>query len=300
MSLSHLINDNSLYVSDKFFQTDLEKGIEKIRNVWRRQNEVADDATVIFYAPGNEKVEAEFTCENVRKGVKEFLLKYSSPTSLSPKASPLSKFVTVISLQQGSEGELYVREYLKTHNWLGKVIFVSDQDNGHLNAMCAADMGVIYDGQMVSSAVACHLPTLNLIKMRMHHQWYHDLFNRWWNDMNIVANNNVYPELIGGEAWFGKICDSLAEIYIRPDTRYDLIRKWDGSLQEALSYKPLDRSEVKTRDLILADGNAYKEYQDPFYVAAKNILADMHLHEQGHYANQDSLKNESVRVKFNT
>jgi len=27
--------------------------------------------------------------ENLRKGVKEFLLKYSSPTSLSPKALPL-------------------------------------------------------------------------------------------------------------------------------------------------------------------------------------------------------------------
>jgi hypothetical protein len=42
---------------------------------------------------------------------------------------------------------------------------------------------------MVSSAAACHLPTMNLINMRMHHHWYHDLFNRWWNDMNIIADN---------------------------------------------------------------------------------------------------------------
>ena len=57
---------------------------------------------------------------------KEFLLKYSAPTSLSPKALPLDNFVTVISLQSGSKGESYVREYLRENQWHGKVIFVSD------------------------------------------------------------------------------------------------------------------------------------------------------------------------------
>jgi len=198
---------------------------------------------------------------------------------LSPKADPLSNFVTVISLHTGSEGERYVKEYMRNTSFFGKVVFVSEADNKHLDAMCSADMGVLYDGQMMSSAVACHLPAMSLIKMRMHHQWYHDLFNRYWNDMNIVANNTVYPELIGGEAWFGKIADSLAELYIKPDARYDYIRKWDGSLQESMSYVPLDRSEVKTRDLILHDGNSYKEYADPFHVAATALLADMQAHE---------------------
>jgi hypothetical protein len=43
------------------------------------------------------------------------LLKYSAPTSLSAKALPLENFVTVISLHSGSEGEKYVREYLKNN-----------------------------------------------------------------------------------------------------------------------------------------------------------------------------------------
>lgn len=105
----------------------------------------------------------------MRKGVKEFLLKYSAPTSLSSKALPLSNFATVISLHSGSEGEKYVREYMRENNWTGKVIFVNEKDNQHIDGMCAADMGVLYDGQMVSSAVACHLPCMTLIKMRMHH-----------------------------------------------------------------------------------------------------------------------------------
>jgi len=217
--------------------------------------------------------------DTARKGVKEFLLKYSAPTSMSAKALPLANFTTVISLHSGSEGEKYVREYLAENPWHGQVIFVSNEDNQHLDAMCAADMGIIHDGQMISSAAACHLPTMNLFKMRMHHQWYHDLVNRWWNDMNIIADNNIYPEMIGGEAWFGKVADTLGQWYISPDVRFQMIEKFDGFLQEAMSYKQIDRSTVSTRDLILADGQAYREYQDPHYLTAQHMWKDIQAYD---------------------
>jgi lipid A disaccharide synthetase len=172
-----------------------------------------------------------------------------------------------------------VREYLNENKWYGNVVFVTNENNDHLNAMCAADMGIMYDGQMISSAVACHLPTMNMLKMRMHHQWYHDLINRWWNDMNIIADKNIYPELIGGEAWFGKIADTLGQWYVNQDVRYDMIQQWDGFVQEAMSYKAVDRSVVKTRDLVLADGQAYSEYQDPHHLAATHMWADIQAYE---------------------
>lgn len=217
--LSHLVSPNGseLHVSKRYFASDLEKAILSIRNEWRDTHKIPEQAHVIFYAPGNERNEAEFTSETVRKGIKEFLLKYSAPTSLSSKALPLDNFVTVISLHSGSEGEKYIKEFMKEKEWTGKVVFVSNEDNAHFDAMCSADVGIIHDGQMISSAAACHLPTMNLFNMRIHHQWYNDLFNRWWNDMNIIADRNVYPEIIGGEAWFGKIADTLAEWYVKPD-----------------------------------------------------------------------------------
>jgi len=87
--------------------------------------------------------------------------------------------------------------------------------------------------------------------MRMHDQWWHDFYNRWWNDMNIICDNEVNKELIGGESWWGKVCDTLAESYVRPDTRYEHIQRLSGFVQEGMSYKPLDRSVVRTKDLIL-------------------------------------------------
>lgn len=145
--------------------------------------------------------------------------------------------------------------------------------------MCASDFGIIHDGQMISSAAACHLPTMNVFNMRMHNQFYNDLFNRWWNDMNIIADNAVYPEMIGGEVWFGKIADTLGSWYVDPDTRYTMIRKFDGFIAEAMSYKKIDRESVTTRDIILNDGQAYNCYIDPFTVATTKIWEDMQAYE---------------------
>jgi hypothetical protein len=147
---------------------------------------------VVFFSPGNEVKEAEFCLEHVRKGVKEFILKYSSPTSLSPKAPPAENYVTVISLEKGSETEKYVKECLQEKPWFGRVVFVSNENNEHIEAMAASDFGLSYDGQMIGAAAACHLPMMILIKMRMHHQWFSDLYNQWWNQMNIIADNNIY------------------------------------------------------------------------------------------------------------
>lgn len=275
-----ILDDGSeLAVSKRYFASDMEKGIEGIRTTWREKNQIAADAHVIFVAAGNELGEAQFAAENIRKGVKEFLLKYSAPTSLSPKARPMDNFVTVISTHSGSEGEKYMKQHVKDNEWAGKVVWVSEQESEHLSAMCAADVGVIYDGQMVSSAAACHLPTMNLFNMRMHHVWYNDLYNRWWNDMNIIADNNIYPELIGGEAWSGKICDTMGNWYVKPDTRYDMITKFDGFVQEAMSYKEIDREQVRTRDLILSDGNAYNVYMDPWRVATRKMFQDIQDYE---------------------
>ena len=186
--------------------------------------------------------EAKFTAENTRKGIREFLLKYSAPTSLSPKALPLDNFVTVISTHAGSAGEQYIKQYVSESEWHGRVVFVTNDDNAHIDAMCASDYGIIHDGQMVSSAAACHLPTMNLFNMRMHHQYYNNMFNKWWSDINIIADKDVYPEVIGGEAWFGKIADTLGSWYLNPDIRYTMIRSFNGFIAEGMSYKSIDRS----------------------------------------------------------
>lgn len=85
--------------------------------------------------------------------------------------------------------------------------------------MCASDFGFVHDGQMVSSANALNLPVNTMFHMRMHQQFYHNYFNRWWNDMNLIMDRDGNQELIGGQAWFGKFTDTLGENYVNPSAR---------------------------------------------------------------------------------
>ena len=88
-ALKHLLKEDSLMTNIRYHASQMETAIQVIRTKFRSSNGIDPKAYSIFIAPGNEKAEVEFCMENLRKGVKEFLLKYSSPTSLSPKALPL-------------------------------------------------------------------------------------------------------------------------------------------------------------------------------------------------------------------
>jgi len=167
-SMKGLVQDDHLLVNKRYFSSDMEKAIGEIRTQFRTEHKIDEKAYSIFIAPGNEKKEVEFCMENLRRGVKEFLLKYSQPTSLSHKAPPLENFVTILSVQEGSDAQAYVNQFLSENEWYGKVITVTDQGNQHYDAMAASDFGFVYDGQMVSSANALHLPVNCMINMRMH------------------------------------------------------------------------------------------------------------------------------------
>jgi len=276
---SELIKEDSLFVSKQYFAGELEGIVENVKADFRQRHKIPDNAHVIFFAPGNEVNEAEFCMENVRLGVNEFILKYSSPTSLSPKAPSKEHYWTVISIHKGSRAEGWIRNYLQEKEWPSNLVIVTQEDNEHYNAMAASDIGFVYDGQMVSAATVCHMPTAILVQMRMHHQWYHALFNRWWNTLNILADKDINPEYIGGEVWWGKICDTIAEWYVKPEIRYQMIRKWEYFLKDAMSYKPLDRHEVRTKDLVLSDGMTYEEFNDPFRQVARHLWNDMQNYE---------------------
>lgn len=277
--LRPLLHEDYLLTNKRYFASEMETAVEQIRRKFRDAQGIDQNAYSIFLAPGNEKKEVEFTMENLRRGVKEFLLKYSAPTSFSPKALPLNdNFVTIISLHEGSEGAAWVREYLSKNEWTGKLVIVTNENNQHFDAMAASDFGFVHDGQMVSSANALNLPVNCIFDMRMHQQFYQNYFNRWWNDMNLIADRDVNQELIGGQAWWGKYCDTLAENYVNPQARQQSIARLRHFVEEGMSYKPIDRTQVRTRDLLI-DGQAHDQFYDPFVLAARNMWADISQYE---------------------
>ena len=124
---------------------------------------------------------------------------------------------------------------------------------------------------MIGQACVCHLPTMILLEMRLRHQFYHNMHNRWWNKMLLIADKAIYPELIATQAWYGKICDTLAEWYLNPPTRAELIVAWDNFVRQAMCYKPVNHKIVPERS-IMVEGAPVDEFSDPMHVIAKHAL----------------------------
>eukprot|EP00831_Metopus_contortus_P022305 TRINITY_DN2017_c0_g1_i5.p2 TRINITY_DN2017_c0_g1~~TRINITY_DN2017_c0_g1_i5.p2 ORF type:complete len:354 (+),score=29.89 TRINITY_DN2017_c0_g1_i5:498-1559(+) len=269
---SHLVRPDSLYVNRPRFCYQTEQLILKRREKFRDIYKIPQDAILLFHSPGNEIEEAAFCLDEIRRGVEEFKLKYFAPSSLEPRALPNSYLYTVLSIQKGSSSEEYIKQQLKEKGWPCQLIVLESKNQEHIDAMCASDYGLIHDGELIGEAAVCHLPTMILFDMRRHHQFYHFLMNRWWNRMTLIANTEIYPEIIGDQIWHGKICNLLGEWYLNPETRTKMMISWEPFIKQALTYLPVNYKINKSRDLILEDGDPYDEFMDPITVMARSAL----------------------------
>ena len=75
-----------------------------------------------------------------------------------------------------------------------------------------------------------------------------------------------------------------------------MIRKMEYFLKDAMSYKPLDRTVVRTRDLILDDGQVYDEFKDPFTQVATHLWSDIQNYELRGSAQQPNLGTLNAQI----
>lgn len=204
-----MVKENSILASREHSMEDFEKARSKISEEFRNKHNIKPDHTVVFLAPGDTVQENEYTLEAFRRGYNEFILKNSYPSSLSHYAPPKSNFRLVVSVSKGTKSEEYVRKFFKDFGTETDLIIVTNEDNEHFDAICASDFGIVYNGQMVSSAAALHLNFFTMQDMNDLHYFWHTWENRWLADININADRPAVKEMAAGEFWFGNICEHL-------------------------------------------------------------------------------------------
>lgn len=204
-----LVKENSVLASRDHSYDHIEKARVKVGEMFRDKHGLSSDATLVFLSPGDTVEENEYTMEPFRRGYNEFILKNSYPTSLSHYAPPKNMFKLVISVHKGTQSEETVRNFLKENQFETDVIVVTNEDNEHFDAICASDFGVVYNGQMVSSAATLHLNFFTMQNMNDLHYFWHTWENRWLADINVNADRPAVKEMAAGEFWFGKICEEL-------------------------------------------------------------------------------------------
>lgn len=206
---NHYVKENSILASREHSLDHIEKCRIKIKDEFRNKHKIDQEATVVFFAPGDTIGENKYTLEAFRRGYNEYVLKNAYPTSLSHYAAPKSMFKLVISIHKGTESEAYIREFLQTAEFEAETIIVTNDNNEHFDAICASDFGTVYNGQLVSSAAALHLNFFTMQNMNDLHYFWHTWENRWLADINVNADRPAVKEMAAGEFWYGKICEEL-------------------------------------------------------------------------------------------
>ena len=131
-----LLKENSLYLSRHHSVEDIEKARKNVSEEFRAKHNIAENDTVIFFAPGDTVEENEYTLNEFVDGYNEFIYRYSAPTSFSHYAPPRKSFKLLISVHKNTESESFCRKFLSEKGIVTDYIFVSQEGNQHIDAMC--------------------------------------------------------------------------------------------------------------------------------------------------------------------
>jgi len=278
---SHLVKEKSIIVSRHNHLNDIENARLNISEKFKEKKNIDRNATCVFFAPGNTIGETEYSLEDFRKGYNEFINKYTYPSSILTNAPPKDMFKLIVSVEKGSDCEVKIREFIQGSKYESEVIIVDNSNNEHYEAMCASEFGFVYNGQMLSSAVALHLNVITMQDMNDLHYMWHTWENRWLADINTNADRPIVPEFAAGEYWFGKIATKLADMHTNTDLRWDQVRGIRPFLTEMLPIKNVNFSKEKNREISFFENDAsvYDEYEDPIFIMSRKIANSMSVYK---------------------
>lgn len=285
--MEHLIKKNSILVSREHVLHDIEECRLKVKEDFYSKNNIEKNSTLIYFCPGNTIGETEYSLEDFRRGYNEFVLKYSSPTSMSKNSPPKSKYVLIVSIHKGTDSEKAITDFINQNKFETRIILVNNEDNSHYSGMCASDFGFVYNGQMLSAAAALHLNVYTMQNMNDLHYFWHTWENRWLADINVNADRPIIPEFAAGEYWFGNIESKLATMHTNTDLRWDQVRALNPFITEMLSIKNSElREALKDKD-----HSSFDEYVDPIYLMSEKISKSIESYKsKGVTPNFDILK----------
>ncbi len=93
-------------------------------------------------------------------------------------------------------------------------------------AMCAADVGIPVNGEVVSECAALQLPSVIVSNMPFIWAYLTQLYNNFYSDINYSILGEAYHELVSTAANPYKLADEIFDIYNDPKLRYHFSERY--------------------------------------------------------------------------
>lgn len=279
-----LAQENAIFMHPELNSFIMEEVIFQLRNEYRNKHAIPDSAIVMYVSLGNTKEEIWANGKAVADGLKIFADKYAAAHAGSPEMHVLLNLP-----ERDTDYEQTV--YALTNTGLN--IRATFGDAERYEAMAASDLGACADGDAVLECAAMQLPTQILNHSGFFKSYLSLLYNVYENDINILADGEVLPELLGRN--FGaKIAEFWSQWLESPKQRYKLAVKTNKLLIQMLP-KPSINEEGT---LIAVGSDVFTMYTKPqleLEAGLRKAVADYReLRVSGlrreQYANQRDLK----------
>lgn len=254
---AHLLSNDSVLMNRDHFYSETEQFIESERRTFRESNGIPPQATVLFLAPGNQLSEIRWSLPILQNTANLFISEYAEPFSKRSESRPLEHFVVVIPVI-GEPGQL-IKDTFVPEQWKGRVVF-ADTEQDRKSALAGSDLAICYNGDIVTECLVNQLTTIVIQNMRKLEFYCLLAWNRFTNDMNILADGNLFPEIIEGQCHAPKLLETLQEWYESPAHKFWPLQGFEMYLHSMLP--------MKKRELGMG---AHHEYYMPSHLLAQSV-----------------------------
>lgn len=161
--------------------------VKASRKEFRTANNIPEDNYVILLAPGNTTAKVDFMFKNAGQGVAKFF------TDSTISSYGKDNFSVLVISTGNKKADDAITAKVRSMPGSVKPILVSEQDR--YGALCAADYGIVSDGETSVEAAACQLPATVVNEMSIGHAYIANVLNVYESPLNISVERMGYHEL---------------------------------------------------------------------------------------------------------
>ncbi|EGR28294.1 lipid a-disaccharide synthase, putative [Ichthyophthirius multifiliis] len=237
---NNLASQNSLRIAKDPQQHKeiVEKLVQEQRNISRKELNIPEKQHVFLLVPGNTKNEIKFAVKLLSKTITEF---FKIPQLQNVSKQDFSIIITADS----AENKSYIDGLLSQNPINGLQVHTVNGEEEKFAAMCAADVGIPMNGEVVSECAALQLPSVIISNMPFVWAYLNQLYNNFNSDINYSIKGEAYHELISTAANPYKLADEIFDIYNDSKLRYHFADRYANVIHEMIP-KNLTSSSAST------------------------------------------------------
>ncbi|KAL4429224.1 hypothetical protein ABPG74_022104 [Tetrahymena malaccensis] len=273
-NVKSLVTANGLKIASnpKHHREIIEKLVEEQRGIQRARLGINESKNVFLLAPGNTKTEINFAVNLLSRSLEEFFKK--------PQLTNVSRdHFTVIITADNAQNADFVNQAISNSKYLKTLqTIVTTGEKDKFGAMCAADVGIPLNGELVSECAALQLPSVIISNMNFFYAYITQLYNNFYSDINFAIQGEAYHELVSTAANPYKLSDEIFDLYSDPKLRYHFAERYQNVVHQMIP-QANSQDNIVTTDVATLHGVEVQERAFTYETIAAKVLKAARAYE---------------------